>query len=311
MLKSINTNLIIHPDEFDNNWINRANKLNVTKLSLHPVGGYRATESLYNMLEWLKNDDTKQLIDKACNSGLQFGYQFHSAGYLLPRNLFESNPEYFRMDKDGHRVDDYNFCVSNEKALNIVSTRAAELASKLYKNDNKFYFWLDDKEGVQCYCDKCSKLSTSNKNMIVMNSIITELRKNNKDAKICYLAYQDTMTVPTIKPQDGIFLEYAPIERDINIDAENDPSTNIDNLKALIDFFGKKDSEVLEYWFDNSKYSKWTKPPKEFKQNKNVIKKDIEFYARLGFEYFSSFACYLGEDYIELFGEPDLSAIRS
>ena len=37
------------------------------------------------------------------------------------------------------------------------------------------------------------------------------------------------------------------------------------------------------------------------------MRADFEFYRSLGFEDFSSFACYLGEDYEELHGEVDIT----
>ena len=81
-------------------------------------------------------------------------------------------------------------------------------------------------------------------------------------------------------------------------------------VKALLDFFGRENSKVLEYWFDNSLYSRWKKPPVKFTPNAEVVKADLEFYSDLGFENISSFACYLGEDYEQLFGEPDVTAFK-
>jgi hypothetical protein len=37
------------------------------------------------------------------------------------------------------------------------------------------------------------------------------------------------------------------------------------------------------------------------------MKADFAYYRSLGFEDFSSFACYLGEDYEALFGEVDVT----
>ena len=39
-----------------------------------------------------------------------------------------------------------------------------------------------------------------------------------------------------------------------------------------------------------------------------VLRKDIAYYTSLGFEDVSSFACFLGYDCEELYGEPDISA---
>ena len=53
--------------------------------------------------------------------------------------------------------------------------------------------------------------------------------------------------------------------------------------------------------------SRWKKPPVKFEVDRDVLYSDFEFYTKLGFEKISSFACYLGEDYAELYGDPDVS----
>ena len=55
--------LLIHPDELTQEWIERARALKITRLSLHPVGGMKADQSLEDPLKRLKSpifaeDDT-------------------------------------------------------------------------------------------------------------------------------------------------------------------------------------------------------------------------------------------------------------
>jgi hypothetical protein len=83
-----------------------------------------------------------------------------------------------------------------------------------------------------------------------------------------------------------------------------------ENLLKLIEFFGKKDAKVLEYWYDNSLFSNWTKPPKKFEPNNELIAEDVKYYQSLGFDNIASFACYLGADYEELYGEADISGFK-
>lgn len=312
MKTEIKTTLLIHPEELDKVWIDRLVSLGYTTLSLHPRGGRKANETLAEMLEKLKDDEYKSLIDYAISKGLKIEYEFHCMGYLLPRNLYSDHPEYFREDSQGNRVSDYNLCVSNKEALEIVGQNALKLAKSLYKSEHNYYFWADDiKEESTCMCVKCRKLSASDKNLIVMNSVITALRKEIPDAKLAYLAYQGTLTPPEIsKPNEGIFLEYAPIDRKFDKTYSEQGEENIENIKKLIDFFGKKDSKVLEYWTDNSMFSNWQKPVKEYFPSYEVIEKDINMYADMGFETISAFACFLGSDYIELYGEPDVPGFR-
>ncbi len=49
-------------------------------------------------------------------------------------------------------------------------------------------------------------------------------------------------------------------------------------------------------------------PMKKFIPNTNVIESDIRFYIGLGFRKITGFACYLGEDYKNIYGEvPNIS----
>ena len=67
---------------------------------------------------------------------------------------------------------------------------------------------------------------------------------------------------------------------------------------------------MLEYWYDNSLFSRWKKPPKQMFPKNHLIPADLAFYRSLGFEDIASFACFLGEDYEALYGDFDLSAYK-
>lgn len=304
------TSLLIHPEELTKKWIDRMISLGVNTLALHPRGGKNAHESLEEMLQQLQQPQTKELLDYAAASGLTIEYEFHSAAWLLPRHLFESQPTLFRMDENGERTADRNFCPSNPTARRKVLAASRQLAGRLYRTTDHYYFWLDDGRRLACQCPDCAKLSASDQQLLMMNKIIRTLRKQDPNAKLAYLAYYACMEVPkTVKPEKGIFLEYAPIDRDFTRSVRE--TTDEAHLKALLDYFGRKDSKVLEYWFDNSLFSGQKKPEKKFVPNNRLIREDIDYYRSLGFETISSFACFLGPDYEALHGEPDLSAFQA
>jgi hypothetical protein len=303
--------LIVHPDELSQKWIDRLKDLGTDTLGIHSVGGGSAHEYLARMIDSQKNDEVKALFDIATENGLNIEYELHAASYLLPRELFDTHPEYFRVDVNGERTTNANFCVSNKEALDFVSNRAAELAEALYASSDKFYFWLDDGKDLHCHCEKCRELSSSDQQLILMNRILEELRKEDPEATLAYLAYYGTLTPPEkVKPADGIFLEYAPIDRDFHkplADATDEKNAAQNkHLRALLDTFGKDGAKVLDYWLDNSLFSNWTKPPKVFTPDEAVIQADFAYYRALGFSDISTFACYLGADYIELHVEPDI-----
>ncbi|MCR5457896.1 MAG: DUF4838 domain-containing protein [Clostridiales bacterium] len=305
------TSLLIHPEEISKKWIDRLVESKIDCLGIHPVGGYRAHINLEVMLKDMKTEKFRNLLDYALEKGLRIEYEMHCGSYLMPRDLFDTHPEYFRMNEEGTRTSDMNFCVSNKGALKLVAKRARELANSLYKSTHNFYFWLDDKKDSHCHCPECSKYSASDQQMIVMNEILKEIQKDIPDAKLAYLAYFNTSLPPKkIRPDKGIFVEYAPMERDMKKPSSDVPDKEKELQADLLNTFGKTDSKVLEYWYDNSMFSNWTKPPKKYVPDFDLISKSVDYYKSAGFENISSFACYLGEDYEELYGDFGLPVLE-
>ena len=53
-------------------------------------------------------------------------------------------------------------------------------------------------------------------------------------------------------------------------------------------------------------YSGWKMPPKRFTLDLDGMRTDISDSLKMGFSDISTFACYLGLDYEELYGEADI-----
>ncbi len=298
--------LLVHTDELSKKWIDRMAAHGISTIAIHPVGGWRAHLTLQEMTEKLETAEYRALLDYAAEKGLKIEYEMHAMRYLLPAGEFEAHPEWFRMKADGERSSDRNCCASNEEVLDYIAEKAAALAKKLYRNTNRYYFWLDDAKDAFCHCPACAGLSASDQQMKILNHILKRLKKDNENAELAYLAYYDTITPPEkIRPEQGIFLEYAPYERDFHAPIEGNAQTA--SIHALLDFFGKDGARVLDYWYDNSYYSDYKKPPKAFSPDKPVIEADLRYYTSIGFCDLAGFACYLGADYEELHGEPDIS----
>ena len=302
--------LLIHPEELSREWVDRLANQGVEVLGLHPVGGNSAADSAKRLMRQVEDPAFRRLIDYAYEKGLQVEYELHAASYLLPRDLLETHPEYFRLE-NGERTALCNFCVSNEEALELFTDNAVEMVKKLYRSRPYYYLWMDDTRAKYCTCDACSKLTISDQQMLVVNRMAQKLRAAIPGAKVCFLAYHGTETPPTqIKPVEGVFLEYAPMNRDFSAPASAVSREAKENIAKLMEVFGKEDATVLEYWYDNSMFSKWTKPPKAFTPRNDLIPGDLHWYESLGFAHIASFACYLGEDYVNLHGQPDISAFR-
>ena len=298
--------LIIYPDELSVKWINKLADAGVSTVGIHSRGGQWAVDSLKELSERMKTSEYRELVDYAHSRGLTMEYEMHAAGYLLPRELFGEHPEYFRMNGAGERTSDFNFCVTNSEALEIFARRAASLALSLYGSRHDYYFWMDDGNDLHCHCPECRALSASDQQLLVMNRVVREIRKYIPDARVAYLAYMDTVTPPTsVQPEDGIFLEYAPFWK---YTAKGDDAERLINeerqmLIPLMKFFGGQSRKVLEYWYDNSLFSHWTKPPQKFELDKETMRRDIREYREMGFDAISSFACFLGKEYEELHGD--------
>lgn len=301
------TQLLIHPEELNDAWIDRAVALGIDVLGLHPVGGSSAKDSLDALLEKLKEPDFRALLDKVADAGITIEYELHAGSWLAPRELFAEHPDYFRMDDTGVRTDHRNFCPSSQEMLDIVADNAARLAKQLYRSSHRYYFWLDDTKNGGCHCEQCRKLSLSDQQMLVMNRILSGLRRVDPEAQLAYLAYFQCIEPPkTVLPDKGIFLEYAPFEKNTAVRV-SEQSVGAE-LEQLFRVFPASEAKILEYWYDNSLFSNWKKPPKRFSPDNDLIRDDLAFYAARGVPYIASFACYLGEDYTSLYGEPDLSA---
>lgn len=299
--------LIIHPHELSREWIARMKENKIPTLALHPVGGKSAARSFAELLKLVETKEFRALIDEAADAGLYIEYEMHAVRTLLPESEFAEHPEWFRMNEDGERVTDYNLCSSNPEAMDYLAERVADAARRLYKSTDRYFFWTDDAKDSFCHCEACRAFSPSDQQMKILNHVLRRLRRDNPKASLAYLAYYDSLTPPEkIKPDDGIFLEYAPYERDFSRPLCE--SVDGENLERLVRVFGKGRAKALDYWYDNSCFSGYKKPPKELKANAAVIAADFEYYESLGFEDISSFACYLGRDYEELYGAPDISA---
>ena len=206
--------IIVHPEDLTFDWIDRMAEAGLDTLGLHPVGGVKAHESLQRAIDWHATEESRVLRDYAAGKGIHVEYEAHVMAWLLPRETFEEHPDWFRMDENGARVNDFNLCASNPEALEFVAKRTAELASLLDTGARKYYYWLDDVTNCACHCPACRSLSPADQQLKIVNAMVEGLRRRDPESKLCYLAYHDALEVPqNVRPADGVFLEYAPIRR--------------------------------------------------------------------------------------------------
>ncbi len=305
--------VLIHPEELDDIWVIEIIKNKVDMVGLHPVGG--PSDSTYNSLKRLldlRNEkDFMRRIHQLQSCNVEIEYAFHGMSYLMPHALFDKYPEWFRMNENGERVADVNFCPSNTHALEYLENASYDLAKSLHPKNHRYHIWQDDVPNGKCLCPACKQLSRADQALIINNIILKGLKRHDPDAMQSHLSYYDTLCIPEqVLPDEGIYLEFAPYKRDhekplSDVNSEIN-AMNIAPIDELIQYFGAKNSTALDYWIDNSLFSSYKKPPRKFTLNEKVIADDISFYVQKDFDYITVFACFLGQDYREIHGMPPL-----
>lgn len=272
------------------------------------------TFSIYNAP--MTSQIWKDFCAKCADAGIHIEYEEHMMSFLLPRDLFATHPEYFRMDKNGKRNADANGCPSSEGALREVYKNAIDIARRYVPTNHKYYFWLDD-GGDICHCDKCKDLNASDQALIFENIALKAVRTIDPKATLAHLSYYNTLEPPSvIEPEDGIFLEFAPFFRTWDEPLANVWVTGRDGrithaeymkqLKANLKVFPVETAQVLEYWMDDSLFSGWD--PNNLVAvpwKKAVFESDVKTYASLGIRNIMCYAAYVGPSYVIKFGYPD------
>jgi len=213
------------------------------------------------------------------------------------------------MDEEGNRTSQFNLCPSNPAALEIVCENTIKLSRKLRPSTGRYFLWASDAYGW-CKCPKCRELNDSDQALIVENAMLKALRNDDPRSSLAHLAYSGTAAAPVcVKPDKGIFLEFAPIHRrhDIPLRQQPDCEENLAHLDANLELFSRDTAQVLEYWLDVSLFSQYQRPPRMIPWNAALTADDIELYASRGIRHITSFAVFADAEYVRLHGEPPIA----
>ncbi len=259
------------------------------------------------ILSFIQSKEGKDFLESCRKHGIAVEHQLHSLAELLPRVLYADDPSMFRMNEEGQRVADFNCCASSKKALDIIARNALKYAKLLPPSNHRYYFWLDD-GAPTCKCPDCSKYTSSEQALLIENEIIKLLKTYDPQAELAHLAYAKTLSAPEkVKPEEGIFLEFAPIYRTwekplADASTKGRGMSHSDNLKYLYDnlkVFPADTAVVLEYWLDASLFSNWEKPAVKIPWHREVFESDIDTYAKLGIKNITSFGAWMDADYFK------------
>jgi hypothetical protein len=283
-------------------WPERAKKAGLTTIGIHHQNSPQI------VIGWIKTDAGQRFLDACKRLGVQVEYELHAMTELLPRNLFQKNPELFRVDEKGNRNPDANCCPHSERALELIAENAVAIAKVLRPTTGRFFYWGDDGQ-PWCSCRECKGLIPSDQALLIENRIVSALRQIDPSAKLAHLAYANTLSPPKqVKPEQGLFLEYAPIRRryDIPYNQQNN-SEQPDALSALdanLKVFPADTTQVLEYWLDVSRFSGWKRPAVKLPWRRDVLESDTATYGSRGIRHITSFAVYVDAEYQERYGDP-------
>ncbi|MBN1346515.1 MAG: DUF4838 domain-containing protein [Phycisphaerae bacterium] len=299
--------VVIVPDDIRTwNWPDQAAKAGLSTIATHPFP---------RDLEPFVKTDTWHAFWQDCQRlGIQVEHELHAMADLLPRDLYQKDPSMFPMDDKGRRLRSYNLCVHSKAAVETVCENLTRYAKLLRPTTGRHFYWIDDGKPM-CRCPKCRDLSDTDQAVLLENHMLDALRKLDPKASLAHLAYLNTIEPPKqIKPNPGVFLEWAPISRrfDASI-ARRDAGDGhhgklLDTLTANLDVFDPSHAQVLDYWLDESLFYRAQKPPRLVKipWNRDVFRKDLELYAGLGIRHVTTFAVKVNAQYVKQFGEPPL-----
>ena len=270
------------------------------------------------VLGFMTTERGRHFADECSRLGIDVEHQLHAMGDLLPRTLFDEDSTMFRMDRNGRRVADFNCCAHSAKALETISAKVAEYARALPATNHRYYFWLDD-NSEPCFCPLCGEYSASEQALIIENKMLEAIRNVDPKATLAHLAYQETMEPPVkVKPSEGIFLEFAPIERqwdrplsDLDAPGRKGRMSHKEVIRLLdanLKVFPAETAVVLEYWLDVSLASGWKKPAVGLPWHPDVFIQDLEVYKQRGIGNVTSFAVYMDSTYFSVF--PSTECLR-
>jgi hypothetical protein len=244
-----------------------------------------------NAFEYIRHaQDTRLRIDeltplyKSYGMGVEYGG--HVLQILMPREQFESHPEYFPLAKDGTRMARGNLCVSNPEAVRMVCEGALNYVREYPENELLHIWGADVWEGAWCRCPQCKKLSPQMQYMKIVNAVAAAEEAADGGVPVAYLAYHDTIDPdPKLRPRPNVWFEWAPRER-CYVHSIDDPACTINpryfkSLKRYLEIF-KGRGHVFEYYADAILFGGLGVA------TPTVIGKDLRAYEALGIESISN-----------------------
>jgi hypothetical protein len=293
--------VVIYPEDLSLDWPERAARARLSTVALH----HYASPGV--VMRFIRSEAGQVFLEKCQRLGLEVEYELHAMKELLPREMFAKNPELFRVNEKGERSADSNCCVHSQAALEVIGQNARNVAAVLRPTTGRYFFWGEDGR-PWCRCNQCRSYSDADQALILENSLLRNLKQMDPRAQLAHLAYHNTLRPPTqVKPDPGIFLEYAPIKRTYDIPyAQQAGPNSVDGLTMLdanLEVFPRASAQALEYWLDVSRVSHWNRPAVKLPWNREVFLADVDTYTSRGMRHITTFAAWIDADYAKRFAD--------
>lgn len=306
MPKPFKKGLVLVPDDFKGVcWIEKMKSAGLNTLGMHSGGG-----PAHDVFENLKSYGSREFQAEVAAAGLELEYELHASKNLLPECYFDTHPEYFMQTlRPKKRRKNHTWCVTNPEAQKIVADSAAEIIRRLPSSTHHYFLWGCDGGMQLCHCHDCAAYTASEQALIASNLIARSARTVDAKAKVCYLAYYETLSAPRlVMPESNVICEFAPYFRSHEYAiCDSRSSLNRRHIKCLFDLleiFGAERMHILEYWLDASLFG----TPGDLHKNlfdRKIAEQDIRFYTSLGIRNITTFGVRMDGAYLEKHGDRD------
>ena len=246
-----------------------------------------------NRINMSVNKDYPSMIPEFKKRGIVHWTGGHIIPVLIPRELFDEHPDYFRMDQTGKRVSNGNFCPSSKAALEVLAENTLE-SLKNEPDAVNLQVWGEDVwDGSWCFCPECSRMTVQDQYLTACNAVARAVREANVDISVDAIAYHDSIEPDvTIQPESNLRMLWAPRERSFG-HALNDMRSETNQWYAKCfekwaAIFGPKNMDLFEYYHDNILFR--TFPI----QSQHVIAQDVQYYTDIGLDNIY-ITCHLGD----------------
>src|SRR3954464_12195198 len=108
-----------------NGWLEEMRAARLNLMIIH------SPRNVSDLVTYAATSHFRRLSQKAERLGIDIEWAPHALNELLPREHFVEHPEWFRVNTAELRTPDYNMCITNAAAQEVVRANAARMAKTL------------------------------------------------------------------------------------------------------------------------------------------------------------------------------------